>query len=114
MSLHVAYHVGLLTQSAAIDRIAQDPILTTEESRASCRVAIANYRAAAEKERYDIDLLGHRFRSSFEQTCHRLTTLRRPGAEGIPFHMLRVDIAGNMSKRFSASGLQIPRFSGAC
>ena len=40
--------------------------------------------------------------------------LRRPGAEGIPFHMLRVDIAGNMSKRFSASGLRIPRFSGAC
>src|SRR5215467_2326513 len=46
-SLHVAYHVGLLTQSAAIDRIAQDPILTTEESRASCRVAMANYFAAA-------------------------------------------------------------------
>jgi predicted transcriptional regulator/DNA-binding XRE family transcriptional regulator len=125
-SLHVAYHVGLLTHSAAIDRIAQDPILTTDESRASCRVAMANYfaaavlmpyeafLAAAQKERYDIDLLGYRFRSSFEQTCHRLTTLRRPGAEGIPFHMLRVDIAGNMSKRFSASGLQIPRFSGAC
>jgi len=125
-TLHLAYHVGLLTQGAVIDRIAQDPILTSEESRASCRVALANYFAAAvlmpynaffaavQKERYDIELLGHRFRSSFEQTCHRLTTLRRPGAEGIPFHMLRVDIAGNMSKRFSASGLRIPRFSGAC
>src|SRR5262249_52442989 len=93
---------------------------------ASCRVALANYFAAAvlmpydrfleaaEHDRYDIELLGDRFGTSFEQTCHRLTTLRRPGAEGIPFHMMRVDIAGNMSKRFSASGLEIPRFSGAC
>jgi predicted transcriptional regulator/transcriptional regulator with XRE-family HTH domain len=125
-NFHVAYHIGLLTQSDLIDRIAEDPLLTSAESRASCRVALANYFAAAvlmpydaflsaaQKERYDIELLGHRFRSSFEQTCHRMTTLRRPGAEGIPFHMLRVDIAGNMSKRFSASGLQIPRFSGAC
>jgi len=125
-NFQLAYQVGLLTQSAVIDRIAQDQHLTSDESRASCRVALANYfasavlmpydafLAAALKERYDIELLGHRFRSSFEQTCHRLTTLRRAGAEGIPFHMLRVDVAGNMSKRFSASGLKVPRFSGAC
>jgi predicted transcriptional regulator len=61
-----------------------------------------------------VELLGHRFRASVEQTCHRLTTLRRPGAEGVPFHMVRVDIAGNISKRFSASGLRFARFSGAC
>src|SRR5215468_559424 len=115
-----------MTQGEILNRIADDPLLTTPESKALCRVALANYFAsavlmpyesflrAAQDERYDIELLGHRFRSSFEQTCHRLTTLRRPGAEGIPFHMLRVDIAGNMSKRFSASGLRIPRFSGAC
>lgn len=125
-NFQLAYQVGLLTQNAVIDRIAQDLLLTSDASRASCRVALANYFAsavlmpyeaffaAALKERYDIELLGHRFRSSFEQTCHRLTTLRRPGAEGIPFHMLRVDVAGNMSKRFSASGLRVPRFSGAC
>lgn len=125
-NFQLAYQVGLLTQDAIIDRISQDPQLSSDESRASCRVALANYFAsavlmpydaflsAALKERYDIELLGHRFRSSFEQTCHRLTTLRRPGAEGIPFHMLRVDMAGNMSKRFSASGLHVPRFSGAC
>ena len=69
---------------------------------------------AAQDERYDIDLLGHRFRASFEQTCHRLTSLRRPGAEGIPFHQIRIDIAGNISKRFSASGSRFPRFGGAC
>ena len=69
---------------------------------------------AAEAERYDIELLGHRFRVGWEQTCHRLTTLRRPGAEGVPFYMLRVDIAGNISKRFSAAGIRFPRFSGLC
>jgi len=122
----LAYHVGLRQCGQIIGHLAADPLLTTSESHALCRVALANYLAAAivmpyqpflqaaKAERYDIDVLAHRFNASFEQTCHRLATLRRPGAEGIPFHMLRVDIAGNMSKRFSASGLKIPRFSGAC
>ena len=52
--------------------------------------------------------------ASFEQVCHRLTTLRRLGARGVPFHFLRVDIAGNLSKRFSASGLPIARYGGIC
>lgn len=122
----LAYQLGLLTQSAAIDRITRDALLTTDESRALARVSLAGYFAgavlmpyqpfleAARSERYDLDLLGHRFRTSFEQVCHRLTSLRRPGAEGVPFHFVRVDIAGNISKRFSASGLRFARFSGAC
>ncbi|MGE3176982.1 MAG: short-chain fatty acyl-CoA regulator family protein [Vicinamibacterales bacterium] len=125
-NFQLAHQVGLLTQQAVLDRIAEDPMLTTEESRALCRIALANYFAscvlmpyvdflkAAEDERYDIELLGHRFRASFEQTCHRLTTLRRPGAEGIPFQMVRVDIAGNVSKRFSVAGGGFARFAGAC
>jgi predicted transcriptional regulator/DNA-binding XRE family transcriptional regulator len=125
-NFQLAYQVGLLTQADVLERIAADPLLTTDESRALCRVALANYYAsavlmpyepflkAAQAERYDIDLLGHRFRTSFEQTCHRLTTLNRPGAEGIPLHMIRIDIAGNISKRFSASGLRFARFGGAC
>jgi predicted transcriptional regulator len=75
------------------------------------------YRAmldAARAHRYDIELLWHRFGAGFEQVCHRLTTLRRPGAEGVPLHMIRVDLAGNISKRFSASGIRFARFSGAC
>ena len=75
------------------------------------------YRPSSKRrapERYDIELLGHRFRASFEQVCHRLTTLRRPGAEGVPFHFVRIDIAGNISKRFSASGIRFARFCGAC
>jgi predicted transcriptional regulator len=64
--------------------------------------------------RYDIEILKSRFGVSFEQVCHRLTTLRRPDAEGVPFHFIRVDIAGNISKRFSASGIHIARFGAAC
>ena len=122
----LAYQLGVLTQEEAIGRYATDPILTSDGSRALARVALANYfagavlmpyaafLAAARAERYDIELLGHRFRTSYEQTCQRLTALRRPGAEGVPFHMVRVDIAGNISKRFSATGLRFARFSGAC
>ena len=72
------------------------------------------FLTAARSERYDIELLGSRFRTSFEQVCHRLTSLRRPGSEGIPFHFVRVDIAGNISKRFSVSGMRFARYSGAC
>jgi predicted transcriptional regulator/DNA-binding XRE family transcriptional regulator len=125
-NFQLAYQVGILTQAEILDRFAAEPHLTSPSARALARVALANYFAgavlmpyepfleAARSERYDIDLLGHRFRASYEQTCHRLTTLHRPGAEGVPFHMVRVDIAGNISKRFSASGLRFARFSGAC
>lgn len=125
-SFQLAHQIGLLTHAGAIDALARDPRLTTDESRALCRVALANYFAgavlmpyapfieAAREERYDIDVLGRRFRTGFEQVCHRLTTLRRPGAEGVPYHMIRIDVAGNISKRFSASGIRFARFSGAC
>lgn len=122
----LAHQVGLLTRSELFDRLLRDETLTTPESRALARVALANYFAAAvlmpyqpfheaaRAERYDIELLAHRFGTSFEQVCHRLTTLRRPGAEGVPFHLVRIDIAGNISKRFSGSGIRFARFSGAC
>ncbi len=125
-NFQLAYQVGLLSQSDTLDRLSNDARLLTDTARSLCRVAMANYFAAAvlmpyeaflsaaREERYDIELLGHRFRTSFEQVCHRLTTLRRPRAEGVPFHLLRVDIAGNISKRFSGSGIRIARFSGAC
>ena len=123
----LAHQVGLLTQKACLDRLVHgEPILTSDDSRALARVALANYFAgavlmpyaaflqAAREERYDIDVVGRRFRVGFEQVCHRFTTLRRPGAEGVPFHMIRIDVAGNISKRFSASGIRFARFSGAC
>jgi predicted transcriptional regulator/transcriptional regulator with XRE-family HTH domain len=124
-NFQIAHQIGLLTEGDELSKIATDPSLTTDASRALCRVAMANYfasavimpyeafLAAAREERYDVELLENRFVASFEQVCHRLTTLRAPGSEGIPFHFVRVDIAGNISKRFSASGIRISRF-GAC
>jgi predicted transcriptional regulator len=64
--------------------------------------------------RHDIDRLRQRFGTSFEQTCHRLSTLQRPGAQGIPFFVCRVDMAGNITKRHSATRLEFARFGGAC
>ena len=125
-NFQLAVQAALLGSSGTHDELTIDPKLTSDESRSLARVALAGYLAgamlmpyetfhrAAEAERYDIELLGHRFRVGWEQTCHRLTTLRRPGADGVPFYMLRVDIAGNISKRFSAAGIRFPRFSGLC
>lgn len=125
-TFQLAAQLGLLVASSRLDAHAADGELQSDASRRLCRVVLANYFAgavvmpyrpmleAARAERYDIELLGHRFRASFEQVCHRLTTLRRPGAEGVPFHMIRVDMAGNISKRFSASGIRFARFAGAC
>jgi predicted transcriptional regulator/DNA-binding XRE family transcriptional regulator len=123
-NFQLAAQIGLLRCGQTLNELAND--LPNDESRALCRVALASYFAgavlmpydaflrAAEAERYDIEMLGHRFRVGWEQICHRVTTLRRPGAEGVPFYMLRVDLAGNISKRFSAAGIQFPRFSGLC
>jgi predicted transcriptional regulator/transcriptional regulator with XRE-family HTH domain len=125
-TFQVAHQAALLTQRGRIDRIVADTQLTSDESRGIARVVLANYFAGAmmmpyaafleacRQERYDLDVIGRRFRVGFEQVCHRYTTLRRPGAEGVPFHMLRIDVAGNISKRFSASGIHFARFSGAC
>jgi predicted transcriptional regulator/DNA-binding XRE family transcriptional regulator len=125
-TFQLAHQVALLTDRARLDRLVADAHLTTDESRGLARVALANYFAGAvlmpytrfleacRQERYDLDVIGRRFRVGFEQLCHRYTTLRRPGAEGVPFHMIRIDVAGNISKRFSSSGIRFARFSGAC
>jgi predicted transcriptional regulator/DNA-binding XRE family transcriptional regulator len=122
----LAHQLGLIAYGDLFDSLGVDREIGGDESRALARVALANYfasavvmpyrqfLAAAKEVRYDIELLAHRYRTSFEQVCHRLTTLRRPGAEGIPLHFMRIDIAGNISKRFSGSGIRMPRFSGAC
>ena len=91
-----------------------------------CQVELANYFSAAllmpyddfvkmaKETRYDIDRLAARFEVSFEQVCHRLTTLQKDGNKGVPFFFLRVDKAGNVSKRFNATTFQIAEFGGAC
>ena len=122
----VAQQMGLLLADKEIDTILDDNNIEEGEVRKLGRLALSNYFAGAiilpyetfyEQAlftKYDIEVLENRFQVSFEQVCHRLTTLNKPGMRGIPFHMMRVDIAGNISKRFSASGIAISRYSGAC
>ncbi len=74
----------------------------------------ARFRDDARKLRHDIDRLCSLYSVSFEQACHRLSTLQRPGARGVPFFFCRVDMAGNITKRHSATRLQFARFGGAC
>lgn len=122
----IAHQIAYLGQRDLLDGLVSYGSFSTQDARSLMRAALANYfagavlmpyqlfRDAAMSTRYDIEVLKSRFGVSFEQACHRLTTLRRPGAEGIPFHFVRVDIAGNISKRFSASGIHIARFGAAC
>ena len=122
----IAHQIAYLGCPDVLGRIVAEGSFSSEPATALMRAALANYFAAAvlmpyrlfldaaRTTRYDIDILKSRFGVSFEQVCHRLSTLRRPSAEGIPFHFIRVDIAGNISKRFSASGIHIARFGAAC
>lgn len=98
----------------------------SEESKKLTMVALLNYTGAAilmpyklfhsecKKLKYDLELLQNTFATSFEQVAHRVTCLQDPKLPGIPFHFLRVDMAGNISKRLSLSGIEIPRYGGAC
>ena len=102
------------------------PLLTTPAARRRARRVLSSYvagavvlpytalRDAAFESRYDLDQLGRRFAASFEQVCHRLVTLRRPGAEGVRFGLVRVDAAGYVTKRFPLPDLPLPRYGNAC
>ncbi|KAA9009926.1 helix-turn-helix domain-containing protein [Histidinibacterium aquaticum] len=118
--------VALLTQGDLIDATLDLARFQTPESRAIARVGLANYFAgaallpytdileAAQQERHDLERLAVRFGASLEQVAHRLSTLQRPGAKGLPFFFVRVDQAGTITKRHSATSLQFARFGGAC
>ena len=122
----IAARLALLERRPLIDRIiAESPLAGTDAERLA-RTTLANYfaaallmpygrfLAAAEGLRYDIDALAHRFGTSAEQVAHRLTTLARPGERGVPLFFVRIDIAGNLSKRFSQGRFVFPRFGGVC
>jgi predicted transcriptional regulator len=98
----------------------------SEAARSIAQVGLANYfagaalmpygafLAAAQDTRHDLELLAARFGASLEQVAHRLSTLQRPNAKGIPFFFVRVDQAGTITKRHSATTLQFARYGGAC
>jgi len=124
--LHVAAQIAHLGANDILDEYLDTFKFPSEESRKLSKVALLNYTAAAilmpyklfykecKEQRYDLELLQNTFATSFEQVAHRVTCLQDPDMKGIPFHMLRADVAGNISKRFSLSGIEIPRYGGAC
>ena len=124
--LYAGAQVAQLEASEIIDEYLNTFSFPSEESKKLSNVALLNYAGAAIimpyqpfyeeciKQRYDVELLQNTFAVSFEQVAHRLTCLQNPKMKGIPFHMLRADVAGNISKRFSLSGIEIPRYGGAC
>ncbi len=116
------FHQG----QAVAAQLEGSPLLTSEAARRRAQRVLSSYLAAAVLlpydsfhdaalgARYDIDYLAQRFGASVEQVCHRLVSLRRPGAEGIPFGMMRVDPAGFVTKRFPLPHLLLPRHGNAC
>jgi len=124
--LHAAAQIAQEGAMKEINDYLSEFKFPTEESKRLTQIALLNYCGAAilmpyklfhsecKKLKYDLELLQNTFATSFEQVAHRVTSLQDPKLPGIPFHFLRVDVAGNISKRFSLSGIEIPRYGGAC
>ena len=118
--------VALISQDKLLEATLDFAKFQSEEARAIAKIGLANYfagaslmpysafLAAAQEDRHDLEMLSNRFGASIEQVAHRLSTLQRPGAKGIPFFFVRVDQAGTITKRHSATRLQFARFGGAC
>ncbi len=120
------HQVALLTQNDLLEATLDLARFSTPEARDIAKIGLANYFAgaallpyraflsAAQEVRHDLERLADIFGASIEQVAHRLSTLQRPGAKGIPFFFVRVDQAGTITKRHSATRLQFARFGGAC
>ena len=125
-AFQIAHQIALLEHGNVIDAILEKADFRSPDAPAICRIGLANYFAgaamlpykpfamAARELRHDLDLLADRFGASLEQVGHRLSTLQRPGARGVPFFFARVDQAGTITKRHSATKLQFARFGSAC
>jgi predicted transcriptional regulator/transcriptional regulator with XRE-family HTH domain len=122
----MAFQLALLEAGDTIETMVKDAQATSAEATTLIRIGLLNYAAgvllmpyeaflaSAQSLRHDMEALAARFGVSFEQACNRLATLQRPGARGVPFFFLRVDPAGNVSKRFTAAGYPFARYGGSC
>ncbi|WP_347310377.1 helix-turn-helix domain-containing protein [Defluviimonas sp. SAOS-178_SWC] len=120
------HQIALLTQGELLEATLDLARFQTDTARSIAKIGLANYFAgaallpyrafleAAEETRHDLERLSDRFGASIEQVAHRLSTMQRPGMKGIPFFFVRVDQAGTITKRHSATRLQFARFGGAC
>lgn len=125
-AFQMAALLGQLDHAQLIELLVDQAALSSEAARKGARLALSNYYAgavlmpyaaflqAAESSAYDIDLLAHQFGVGFEAVCHRLSTMQRPGASGLPVFFVRVDRAGNVSKRQSATAFHFSRVGGTC
>jgi XRE family transcriptional regulator, fatty acid utilization regulator len=125
-TFQLAFQIALAECGAQFETILGRAGALDDATRRLYRITLANYfaasvmmpypafLAAAEALSYDVHVLAQRFNAGFEQVCHRLTTLQRPNARGIPFFLLRVDNAGNVSKRFSSGTFPFSKFGGTC
>ena len=117
---------GLLEQRALLDGLVDRSGIGEARGAARLLVELANYFAAAvlmpydaflaeaRATKYDLDHIATRFGVSFEQACHRATTLQREGAQGVPFFFMRIDKGGNVTKRFNATDFHLAEYGGAC
>jgi len=122
----MAHVIGLLDQNHRIEREVRRARFSTKEAQGLARVALANYFAGAlmmpyrrfndhaRLVRYDLQRLQYYFGCSFEQVCHRLSTMQRAELRGLPFYFAKTDIAGNILKRSSATAFQFAQFGGPC
>lgn len=120
----LAAHLRCGTEIAA--EVQGSPLLRSPAARRRAERALQAYVAgaallpydgfieAAQAARYDIDHLSQSFGVSFEQVCHRLLTLKRPGREGVRFGFMRSDPAGYVSKRLPLPTMPLPRYANAC
>jgi XRE family transcriptional regulator, fatty acid utilization regulator len=120
------FQLAALELSPLIDTIVERGAASDPSTKRLYKINLINYAAAAmmmpyqrfleaaESLNYDITVLRSRFGASFEQVCHRFTTLSRPTARGVPFFMIRVDSAGNVSKRFAAGSFPFSKYGGTC
>jgi len=118
--------VALAQHDALLDATLDLARFHSDAARDIAKIGLANYfagaalmpyaafQAKADDCRHDLEILAGHFGASIEQVAHRLSTLQRPGAKGIPFFFVRVDQAGTITKRHSATRLQFARFGGAC
>lgn len=123
---HMATTIVLLDCAEALDAHVTRAAFPDPAAAKLYRASLASYTAAAllmpydrifeaaEASRYDIDLLARRFAASVEQVCHRLTTLSRPSRRGVPFFLVKLDQAGNVTKRFGGGVIPFARSGGGC
>lgn len=122
----IAHQIAFIEHDSLLESTLDFARFSTQDARDICKVGLANYFAGAavlpymtfletaQELRHDLELLSDHFTASIEQVAHRLSTMQRNGHKGIPFFFVRVDQAGTITKRHSATSLQFARFGSAC